>query len=732
MEDTGNLVLRNANNSVVWQSFDTPTDTLLPTQRLLENSSTAILTAWEDVSDWRDGNYSLRWSNASNLSLSYAIPYGRWYSPNNYWVTSVSYWPTTAFTSPFTYAVLQTNGDFRGINDVPGSYSNISIGAADGGGTGKLYRLTLDIDGDLRMYSWSNGSPNWTIEWKAIDECSVKGYCGPYGICATGGSCSCPDQFVWVDSADKRLGCQRIYPAEYCGVQNEYNDTFLPPQSNDWPSNDISYTANVNVSTCQQLCLANCSCQGIVVNLPLDANNITTYCFLKGFPLLNGAIQGGKASYLRVGGTASSSIPPGPTLPSPHARKVNTLTIVASTLGALVALLAALSFVLGCFFLALRRQKSRQERLEAKWVGSKGVMVRFTYPEIVLMTAKFGTRIGEGGFGTVFKGHIGRNVTVAVKRLNKQLSTDVEREFLNEVKSIGLIHHVNLVSLLGYCAEGNHRLLVYEYVDRGSLDRALYRKEKSHPVLEWRPRFAIAIQTARGLAYLHDDCNEQIIHCDVKPENILLDSDLNAKVADFGISRIMKRGQAWTETINIRGTKGYIGPEWMSDRLGITSKVDVYSYGMVLLEIISGRRNLASDRVDASGMYFPTWAYPKIETEAFMEVLDPALTGIVDADEVRRALRVAFWCINWSPEARPRMGEVVQMLQGHVAIPVPVPRPEFFDIMEYNREVDEYGVSSELSALHLSSSGASARPIDEARAGSLQLRPTTSWSEHSY
>jgi len=151
----------------------------------------------------------------------------------------------------------------------------------------------------------------------------------------------------------------------------------------------------------------------------------------------------------------------------------------------------------------------------------------------------------------------------------------VEKEFLNEVDSIGLIHHMNLVSLLGYCAEAGQRFLVYEYMENGSLDAALFREEKAgSPVLEWRPRFANAIHTARGLAYLHDDCDQQIIHCDVKPENILLDATLSAKVADFGISRIMKRDQTRTVTMHVRGTRGYLAPEyWASDCVSISNKV---------------------------------------------------------------------------------------------------------------------------------------------------------------
>lgn len=272
------------------------------------------------------------------------------------------------------------------------------------------------------------------------------------------------------------------------------------------------------------------------------------------------------------------------------------------------------------------------------------------------MTENFARKIGEGGYGTVFQGHVGETA-VAVKRLNKQLSTDVEKEFLQEVESIGMIHHVHLVSLLGYCAEGSHQLLVYEFVEKGTLDRALFRGDNLQlPVLDWRTRFAVAIQTARGLAYLHDDCEQKIIHCDIKPENILLDSSQCAKVADFGLLRIMKGDQTRTLTMNIRGTYGHIAPEYMcpaADGMAITTKVDVCSYGMVLLEIISGRRNLIKSKFDAPDWYFPRWAFAKIETDVVVDVLDKSLTGIVDVEELRRAVQVAFWCINDRPHLRP-------------------------------------------------------------------------------
>lgn len=288
------------------------------------------------------------------------------------------------------------------------------------------------------------------------------------------------------------------------------------------------------------------------------------------------------------------------------------------------------------------------------------------------------------------------SIQVAVKRLDKLSPRD--DAFVNEVNTIGCIHHINLVKLYGYCSSSTHKLLVYEFVANSSLDKLLFRRDakSDSPILEWRTRFKIALQTARGLAYLHEDVRDQrIIHCDIKPENILLDSKMTAKVADFGLSRILNREQTRTMTKRIRGTTGYLAPEWTSENTPITAKIDVFSFGMVLLEVVSGRRNLRpywihDQEIHDSQMecrYFPQWAFPKVETEDFLEVVDGGLQGIVDAKQVKRALLVAFWCINENPNQRPTMSKVVQLLEGHIPIERPVARPRFLDDMELGSSI---------------------------------------------
>lgn len=665
MEDTGNLVLRNAANATVWQSFDSPSDTLLPGQ-MFNSSSLAVMKAWQNDDDWRGGNYMLQWKSNDMLIIRYEIPYSWEASSRDYWTA----------TQPFSTVFLTSSGEFQGI-DMNGN--TVTIATADE--QGEFFRLTITKDGNLCMYSSSG-----TVVWSSfVNKCEIFNICGPYAMCI-GGECSCPEGFQLVDPDDTRLGCRRIEAAAFCkpGVA----DTFGPPLAINWWGNDLPGMplSNVNVSFCMDQCLASCYCQDFIM--------IRDDCYLKKDALLNGLYAGSGLSYVRVAGTFRATPPPASKAPADSEKN-----ILVPALAAAVATLAVLSCISWSLLATRQMHRMRLQRLQSKWNSAKGAMIRFSYREIVLMTENFGTKIGEGGHGTVFKGHIG-SFEVAVKRLNPMLSSQVEKEFANEVDCIGLIHHVHLVSLLGYCAEDNHRLLVYEYVKRGSLDRALFGVKS--PVLEWRDRYAIAIQVARGLAYLHDDCDQRIVHCDVKPENILLDENRAVKVADFGISRILKRDQTQTQTMHIRGTRGYLGPEWVTtDRLSITNKVDVYSFGMVLLEIVSGRRNLMPDHDDMDAYYFPTWAFPRMGTDAFLDVVDPALTGIVDPVEVKRALQVAFWCINSHPQARPTMSEVVQMLQGHIAIAVPVPKPIIFD---ESSDPSLHGLSSSFSAESLSDS----------------------------
>ncbi|ERM98381.1 hypothetical protein AMTR_s00072p00040840 [Amborella trichopoda] len=242
--------------------------------------------------------------------------------------------------------------------------------------------------------------------------------------------------------------------------------------------------------------------------------------------------------------------------------------------------------------------------------------------------------VGEGPLA-VFKGTLHDKAVVAVKKLEGLRQG--EKQFRMEVSTIGTIQHVNLDILRGFCSEGTRRLLVYDYMPNGSLDRLLFQEGST--ILNWKTRYEIALGTARGIAYLHEKCRDCIIHCDIKPENKLLDGGFSPKVADFGLAKLLGREFSRVLT-TMRGTRGYLAPEWISG-VAITPKADVYSYGMTLLELISGRRN-SDHSEDAKFGFFPNWAAKMIVEDKVLSLLDSKLEGNADISELNRACREAI------------------------------------------------------------------------------------------
>ncbi|XBI23796.1 hypothetical protein VPH35_048970 [Triticum aestivum] len=258
-------------------------------------------------------------------------------------------------------------------------------------------------------------------------------------------------------------------------------------------------------------------------------------------------------------------------------------------------ILLTILFLITCFISKRRTQWHHEMEEEEEFGELKGTPMRFTFQQLNAATEQFADKLGEGGFGSVFKGQFG-DERIAVKRLDR--AGQGTREFSAEVETIGSIHHINLVRLIGFCAEKSHRLLVYEYMPKGSLDRWIYcRHDNDSPPLHWSTRCKIITNIAKGLAYLHEECMKKIAHLDVKPQNILLDDDFNAKLSDFGLCKLIDRDMSQVFT-RMRGTPGYLAPEWLTSQ--ITEKVDVYSFGVVVMEVISGRKNLDNSRSEES------------------------------------------------------------------------------------------------------------------------------------
>jgi serine/threonine protein kinase len=239
---------------------------------------------------------------------------------------------------------------------------------------------------------------------------------------------------------------------------------------------------------------------------------------------------------------------------------------------------------------------------------------------------------------------------------------------MNEVATIGHVHHVNLVRLLGYCFESFTSALVYEYMPNGSLDKFIFAGKEKGQVLRWEQLYSIALGTAQGIAYLHQECEKRIIHFDIKPHNILLDTDFTPKVSDFGLAKLCRKGDDHISMTGARGTPGYVAPELCYADLGpVTDKSDVYSFGMLLLEIVGGRKNFDWKVSRSSQFYFPEWAFKLLETgELGMRLSEgKGEMEAEDEEKAKRLTKIGVWCIQYNYRDRPCMGRVVQMLEGN-------------------------------------------------------------------
>ncbi|XP_058184732.1 LEAF RUST 10 DISEASE-RESISTANCE LOCUS RECEPTOR-LIKE PROTEIN KINASE-like 2.4 isoform X2 [Rhododendron vialii] len=298
---------------------------------------------------------------------------------------------------------------------------------------------------------------------------------------------------------------------------------------------------------------------------------------------------------------------------------------------------------------------------------------RYTYSDIKKITNSFRTKLGQGGFGCVFKGKLENDYLVAVKVL-KELKGNGE-DFINEVATISRTSHVNIVTLLGFCFEGHHRALIYEFMPGGSLDNLVHDGGSStYRQLGWDRMYQIAVGIARGLEYLHHSCKTRILHFDIKPHNILLDEDFCPKISDFGLAKLCPQKESIISLTGARGTAGYIAPEVFSRNFGgISHKSDVYSYGMMVLEMVGVRKNISVDVDCTSEIYFPHWVYKRLELDEEL-----GLHGIMDGEantSARKMIIVGLWCIQTDPSNRPSMRRVVEMLEGSVeSLQIP-PKP---------------------------------------------------------
>ncbi|GKU87791.1 hypothetical protein SLEP1_g2132 [Rubroshorea leprosula] len=571
--DTGNFVLVGKDFAYAWESFKNPADTLLPTQELPLGG---MLSSRQTPSNYSRGRFQFRLLENGNLMLN-----------------------TISLPKANAYAAYYISGTFDANNSANSGYEVVFKESEyaypkpqRAGNTDQSWTIVWFIPSDI--CNAMNSTPPTRDFNEGFGSCGFNSYCTIDSNARP--SCECLPGFNFSDPNNKFNGCiqdriQECNPspgkAEDLYDMRQLLNTFWPRSANfEWTQS--------NEDGCRQSCLYDCECVVAVLREGI--------CWKKKMPLTNGMVVrsiNGKA-FVKVAKANASSFPrpEGPGLWK-------------------------------------KDQSETKTRSNFKHFGNK--LRPFAYQELVEATDEFKEELGRGAFGIVYKGVLrpphSTVLPIAVKKLDK-VTQEGEKEFKTEVKAIAKTHHKNLVSLIGFCEEGPHKLLVYEFMSNGTLASLLYGDSRP----EWKSRTRMAFEIARGLVYLHEECSIPIIHCDIKPQNILLDDPLTARISDFGLAKLLMSDQTRTTTA-IRGTKGYAAPEWFRS-IAITTKVDVYSYGVMLLEIICCRKNYEVERENEDDVILTDWIYDCYIEKRLDRVVENDKEAINDMTEVERLVMV--------------------------------------------------------------------------------------------
>uniref|UniRef100_A0A0E0C5U2 Receptor-like serine/threonine-protein kinase n=1 Tax=Oryza meridionalis TaxID=40149 RepID=A0A0E0C5U2_9ORYZ len=638
--DTGNLVIRDSTGTKLWQSFWAPADTLLPLQPLTKGTRLV------------SGYFNLYFDNDNVLRLMYDGPE----------ISSI-YWPSPDY-SVFDIGRTSYNGSRNAILDTEGHFlssDKLDIKAADWG-AGINRRLTLDYDGNLRMYSLNASDGSWNVSWQAIAKlCDVHGLCGENGICEFLPSfkCSCPPGYEMRDPTNWSRDCRPLF-SKNCSKIEEYE--FVKLAQTDFYGFDLIINQSISLKECKKTCLDICSCSAVTYKTGSGT------CYIK-YVLFNGysSTNFPGDNYIKLPKNMVSKQSDLSCNPSKEIvlgsssmygmndanKNYATYYVFAAVLGALVLIFTGTSW----WFLYNKHNIPMSMEAGYRMVTSQFRM--FTYRELREATGKFKEEIGRGASGIVYRGVLEDKRVIAVKRLMN--ISHGEEEFWAEMSIIGRINHMNLVRMWGFCSEGQQKLLVYENVDNESLDKYLFGDVSAERLLAWSQRFKIALGTARGLAYLHHECLEWVVHCDVKPENILLTRDFEVKIAEFGLAKLSKRDSTSLNFMHMRGTMGYMAPEWALNS-PINAKVDVYSYGVVLLEIVTGSRISSGIKVDGREVELRDFVQAMkhiLATGDVKDVIDTRLNGHFNSEQAKVVVDVAISCLE-ERNSRPTMDEIAK------------------------------------------------------------------------
>ncbi|ESQ55582.1 hypothetical protein EUTSA_v10024677mg [Eutrema salsugineum] len=354
-------------------------------------------------------------------------------------------------------------------------------------------------------------------------------------------------------------------------------------------------------------------------------------------------------------------------------RKHNSLRKFKPILGGSAAL-AVLIIIVATVVMVRAKNAKRKRDSNYENIEAVVMLKRYSYENVKKMTNSFSHVLGKGGFGTVYKGKLpdasSRDIALKILKDSKGSGED----FINELSSMSIASHVNIVSLFGFCYERSKRAIIYEFMPNGSLDKFI--SEDMSTKMDCKTLYNIAVGVARGLEYLHNSCVSKIVHFDIKPQNILMDENFGPKISDFGLAKLCKKNDSIISMLEARGTAGYIAPEVFSKRYGGAShKSDVFSYGMVVFELIgaTSKERAETSRSNISTMYFPDWIYEDLERNETMRLLGD---HIIEEEEkiVKKMTLVGLWCIQTNPSDRP-MKKVVEMLEGSLEALVVPPKP---------------------------------------------------------
>ncbi|KAL4565752.1 hypothetical protein LXL04_029855 [Taraxacum kok-saghyz] len=583
---------------------------------------------------------------------------------SRYWSTDTLSTDTESlYLSPNGSLILvQYNGTRMVVNKPTSSESGMDYEAV-------IFRATLDWDGNFVFYShrFTNSSSVMKIEWKALqDPCQAKGICGFNSYCTSIDGefqCHCLPGFVDLnDTRDvKYYGCYRNFTDEEAcnrkGLELSYNVTEL--DNMDLLAYKSYLVTNLSKDDCRRSCFDDCNCWA---SLYYGDGNCIKLKVPIIFAVLNTTITSTvyvKTSFPKDG--VKYGITPLPESTNLDVVRKKLVFILAVTLGCLALVCTVMAFATFFFYrVHAHRYQTISENVDDGFYKDHFALRAFSFAELHKATDGFKEVIGRNSYGEVYKGFISEGTkAIAVKRLEKII--EGEGRFRAEITAIAQTHHRNLVRLLGFCIQGTTKLLVYEFMSNGSLEHLLFNVE-SPP--GWKERVRVPLDVARGILYLHDECESRIIHCNIKPQNILFDECWTAKISDFGLSKLIRANQSGTlASVSVdrdRGRRGYVAPESHTNTL-ISTKVDIYSFGVVLLEILCCRKDMEIDVLSS-------WVY-----NCFVDKDWNRLAGDeeVDVTMLEKMVKVGLLCIQHDPDARPSIKNVILMLEGTADIPIP-------------------------------------------------------------